>query len=111
MWNTFAVPERLSSPAFVGRVAELDRLDAALAALGGTAANAVAFEDSPNGIAAARAAGLYCVAVPNPVTADLPLDQADLRVGSFAELTVSGLVERLRAAPGYAAANVQAPAP
>jgi len=84
---------------------------AALAALGGTAANAVAFEDSPNGIAAAKAAGLYCVAVPNPVTADLPLDQADLRVGSFAELTVSGLVERLRAAPGYAAANVQAPAP
>jgi DNA-binding CsgD family transcriptional regulator/tetratricopeptide (TPR) repeat protein len=34
MWNTFAVPERLSSPAFVGRVAELDRLDAALGALG-----------------------------------------------------------------------------
>ena len=33
MWNTLAVSERLSSPAFVGRVAELDRLDAALAAL------------------------------------------------------------------------------
>src|SRR5450631_859061 len=94
----------------------LDRLAirgrlAALQALSGTAANAVAFEDSPNRIAAAKAAGLYCVAVPNPVTTDLPLDQADLRVGSFAELTVSGLVERLRTAPGYAAANVQAPAP
>jgi DNA-binding CsgD family transcriptional regulator len=33
MWNTFAVVERVSSGAFVGRVAELDRLDAALAAL------------------------------------------------------------------------------
>jgi beta-phosphoglucomutase-like phosphatase (HAD superfamily) len=84
---------------------------AALNALGAAAANAIAFEDSPNGITAAKAAGLYCVAVPNPVTADLPLDRADLRVGSFTDLTVSGLVDRLRARPGYAAANVQAPAP
>ncbi len=28
----------------------------------------VAIEDSPKGVAAARAAGVYCVAVPNPVT-------------------------------------------
>jgi HAD superfamily hydrolase (TIGR01509 family) len=84
---------------------------AALEALGASARDAIAFEDSPNGIAAAKAAGLYCVAVPNPVTATLPLDHADLLVGSFTELTVSGLVARLRAAPGYAAPNVQAPAP
>ena len=37
---------------------------AALASLGVDAGDAIAFEDSPNGIAAAKAAGLYCVAVP-----------------------------------------------
>ena len=36
------------------------------------AAEAVAFEDSPNGIRAAKAAGIFCVAVPNGVTASLP---------------------------------------
>jgi beta-phosphoglucomutase-like phosphatase (HAD superfamily) len=84
---------------------------AALAATGGDAANAVAFEDSPNGIRAAKAAGLYCVAVPNPVTAELPLDEADLRVESFAELSVSDLVRRLPGGPGYAPPNFHAPAP
>ena len=79
---------------------------AALAAIGGDAANAVAFEDSPNGIRAAKAAGLYCVAVPNPVTVELPLDEADLRVESFADLTVSDLVRRLRGGRGYAPSNV-----
>ena len=33
MWNTLAVAEQGSSGAFVGRVAELERLEAALAAL------------------------------------------------------------------------------
>src|SRR5450432_550580 len=33
MWNTLAVAEQPSSGVFVGRVVELDRLDAALAAL------------------------------------------------------------------------------
>jgi len=84
---------------------------AALSALGVEAADAIAFEDSPNGIAAAKAAGLYCVAVPNPVTADLPLGQADLRVESFTEISYSELVDRLRGAAGYDASNVEAPAP
>lgn len=43
----------------------------ALDGLGIPAAQAVAFEDSPTGVAAAKAAGLHCVAVPNPVTAGL----------------------------------------
>ena len=40
----------------------------ALERLGVAPANAFAVEDSPKGIAAACAASLYCVAVPNPVT-------------------------------------------
>ena len=50
------------------------------------AAAAVAFEDSPNGVRAARAAGVFVVAVPNRVTASLGLDEADLVVPSLAEL-------------------------
>jgi HAD superfamily hydrolase (TIGR01509 family) len=66
----------------------LDRLE-----LG--ADEAVAFEDSPNGVRAAKAAGLFCVAVPNGVTATLALDDADLVVPSLAELPFASLVERL----------------
>jgi HAD superfamily hydrolase (TIGR01509 family) len=68
---------------------------AALAALGVEAEDAIAFEDSPNGIAAAKAAGLFCVAVPNPVTAALALDGADMQVHTFGELTVAGLIDLL----------------
>jgi HAD superfamily hydrolase (TIGR01509 family) len=84
---------------------------AALAGLRVAADDAIAFEDSPNGITAAKAAGLMCVAVPNAVTAALPLDAADLRVESFTEISYSGLVALLRGAAGYAPPNVQAPAP
>lgn len=42
--------------------------------------HAVAFEDSPNGILAAKRAGMWCVAVPNTLTRRLPLDYADLRL-------------------------------
>ena len=49
-----------------------------MAILGVAPHEAVAFEDSPNGVTAAKAAGLYCVAVPNPVTASLDLAHADL---------------------------------
>ena len=56
---------------------------------------AIAFEDSANGIAAAKTAGLRCVVVPNPMTASLDLSAADLRLGSLAELSVRELLERL----------------
>ena len=65
------------------------------ACLGVEPASAVAFEDSANGIAAAKAAGLRCVAIPNPMTAGLDLSAADLRIASLAEVTVAGLLERL----------------
>ena len=38
--------------------------------LGVTAGSCLALEDSPNGIASARAAGMRCVAVPDPLLAD-----------------------------------------
>ena len=57
---------------------------------------AIAFEDSPNGVAAARAAGIYCVAVPNPVTACLALDHADLCIASLADEPLQRLLSRAR---------------
>ena len=55
---------------------------------------AIAFEDSPNGIKAAKAAGIFCVAVPNSVTAALGLDEADLVLDSLAYLPLAEVIER-----------------
>jgi HAD superfamily hydrolase (TIGR01509 family) len=62
-----------------------------------TAAEAVAFEDSPNGVLAAKAAGIFCVAVPNEVTRDLGLEAAgaDLVLDSLADLPPDALLARL----------------
>jgi HAD superfamily hydrolase (TIGR01509 family) len=54
-------------------------------------AEAVAFEDSLNGVAAAKAAGLWCVAVPHALTAGLDLSAADLEVDSLASLSLARL--------------------
>jgi HAD superfamily hydrolase (TIGR01509 family) len=70
---------------------------AVLEATGIPAGEAVALEDSPNGVLAAKRAGLTCVAVPNPLTARLDLSAADLRLVSLAELPLSALLARLRA--------------
>ena len=56
---------------------------------------AVVFEDLPNGIRAAKAAGLLCVAVPNPVTRQYSLAQADLRLESLAEMPLLSLIEKI----------------
>ncbi|MCU1491616.1 MAG: family hydrolase [Acidimicrobiaceae bacterium] len=53
---------------------------------------ALAVEDSPNGIAAATAAGLTCIAVPNGITAGLDLSRAHLLLGSLAERSLEDLV-------------------
>jgi beta-phosphoglucomutase-like phosphatase (HAD superfamily) len=55
----------------------------------------VAVEDSPNGITAAKRAGMRCVAIPNSITASLDLSHADLVLNSLADLTVAELLERL----------------
>lgn len=63
---------------------------AALDDLGVPAGAAIAFEDSPSGVAAARAAGIHCVAVPNEVTALLALE-ADVTVSSLAHVSLAEL--------------------
>ena len=65
---------------------------AALDALDVSARQAIALEDSPNGVRAAKRAGLYCLAVPNSMTRGLVLDQADLQVASLADLSLDGLL-------------------
>ena len=72
----------------------------ALERLGVTAGDAVAFEDSPNGVKAAKAAGIFTVAVPNGITASLGLDEADLVLDSLAEIPLTKLLERFSAASG-----------
>ncbi len=67
----------------------------ALDALGLPATEAIAFEDSLNGIRAAKAAGLFCVAVPNPITETFALDEADLLLGSLEELPLDELLARV----------------
>lgn len=74
---------------------EPDLYIAVLDCLGVTAREAIAIEDSPNGIAAAKRAGMRCVAIPNPITARLDLSEADLVLGSLAEMTVAHILERL----------------
>lgn len=63
----------------------------ALDRLGVRAAEALAFEDSPNGVAAAKAAGLVCVAVPNEITGTLDLSAADLVLLSLADVDLDAL--------------------
>ena len=69
----------------------------ALQTLGVDASEAVAFEDSPNGVRAAKAAGIFCIAVPNDVTRDLGLEEAgaDLVLDSLADLPPETLFRRL----------------
>jgi beta-phosphoglucomutase-like phosphatase (HAD superfamily) len=99
--------------AYLSRLGLLDRFDAILCAddvtrtkpdpelyaaavyrLGVETAAAIAIEDSPNGLRAARAAGLFCVATPNPMTALLPLDEADVVVASLSDLPLPELLAR-----------------
>lgn len=62
-----------------------------LAALGVDGAKAVALEDSYNGMLAAKAAGIHCVVAPNAMMAGVDFGEADLVVGSLAEVTFSQL--------------------
>lgn len=67
----------------------------ALELLDVSAAEAVAFEDSPNGVRAATGAGIFTVGVPNAITRELGLEGADLVVDSLAELPPEALIARL----------------
>jgi HAD superfamily hydrolase (TIGR01509 family) len=72
----------------------------ALAELELPADRVVVVEDSPHGITAAHRAGLVVVAVPNPATKLLPLQDADLVVESLAAMPLTQILEGLdRLAP------------
>jgi HAD superfamily hydrolase (TIGR01509 family) len=52
---------------------------------------AVVFEDSPNGVEAAKRAGIFVVAVPNPLTSLLNLDNANLVAKSLKDVSLNEL--------------------
>jgi HAD superfamily hydrolase (TIGR01509 family) len=66
---------------------------AALDCLGLQPDEAIAIEDTPNGSRAAKAAGLYTIAVPNAVTRHLQFEQADLVLESLADLALPDALE------------------
>jgi len=61
--------------------------------LGVAPARCVAIEDSQFGLAAAKAAGMKAVAIPNWLTAEHDLDAADLRVTDATELSAAILAQ------------------
>jgi HAD superfamily hydrolase (TIGR01509 family) len=63
----------------------------ALRLMGVESGRAVAVEDSPLGIASARAAGLFCIGVPCSMTKDMDLGAAELLVGSLREVTFDAI--------------------
>jgi HAD superfamily hydrolase (TIGR01509 family) len=75
---------------------------AVLACLGVSPSEAVAIEDSPNGVIAAKQAGMLCVAIPNSITAKLDLSQADVVLRSLSDVKLPDLLHRLDtgASPG-----------
>jgi HAD superfamily hydrolase (TIGR01509 family) len=77
---------------------EPDLYVAVLECLAVVAPEAIAVEDSPNGVMAAKRAGLRCVAIPNSITARLDLSQADVLLGSLADVTLAELLRRVAAA-------------
>jgi beta-phosphoglucomutase-like phosphatase (HAD superfamily) len=67
----------------------------ALHRLGLQPSEAIAFEDSLNGIRAAKSAGVFVVAVPNPITETFALHDADLLLGSLEDLPLDELIDRV----------------
>jgi HAD superfamily hydrolase (TIGR01509 family) len=67
----------------------------AAALLGVDPAAAVAVEDSPNGVKAARAAGMQVIAFPNPITEAMDLGEADAIVADLDGLGLDGFLDVL----------------
>jgi HAD superfamily hydrolase (TIGR01509 family) len=68
---------------------------AALQGLNTAPEQAIAFEDSYNGILAAQRAGIFCVVVPTEMTRSLPISQANMRIESLADLPLNKLIEEV----------------
>jgi HAD superfamily hydrolase (TIGR01509 family) len=73
--------------------------------LGVEPSRAVAFEDSPNGALAAKRAGMFCVVVPNRITAALQFGEHDLRLESLMQAELAELLGRISAAASRAQAG------
>lgn len=71
---------------------------AALSGLGLKPQEAVVFEDSPNGITAAQAAGIYCVAIPNLVSRQLDVSHANLILNRIDEIPLEELLSAVETA-------------
>jgi HAD superfamily hydrolase (TIGR01509 family) len=68
---------------------------AACEALGVEPAQALAVEDSAHGVASAKAAGLWCVAVPSPLTRSLDFRAADVYLESLADASLRDVIRRV----------------
>jgi putative hydrolase of the HAD superfamily len=57
---------------------------------------AVVFEDSPNGVRAAASAGIFVVAVPNSITSQLSIENANLTLSSLTDLSLRELLNKVQ---------------
>jgi HAD superfamily hydrolase (TIGR01509 family) len=72
---------------------------ASVEALGIAPREALALEDSHNGLLAAKRAGLYCACVPGPLTLGSDFSLADVVLGSLSEVPLPELLHRLPPRP------------
>jgi HAD superfamily hydrolase (TIGR01509 family) len=89
-WDAIITADRDSARAKPNPTMYLEALEV----LGVSAAEAIVFEDSPNGIRAGKAAGIFVVGIPNDVTREYGLEEADLVLESLADLPPAELLER-----------------
>ena len=82
-WNDPDVGQRKPQPAVY---------DATLAALGISAVEAIALEDSFNGILSATRAGMFTVAVPNTLTKTIGVGVADIELESMIHMPLEELL-------------------
>ena len=82
----------------------------AAACLGVKPAECVVFEDSPNGMRAAAAAGMRCVAVPTELLATVELPAVTLRLELLAELPLAELCDGSMRLPSRKRSGQECPA-
>lgn len=103
-WYIDNVFERFSLSSFFTTIITVDDVSAhkpspepylaGAKALGVAPGDCLAVEDSPAGVASAKAAGMYCIAAPSEMTLEADLSAADARVESITEID-SACLDRL----------------
>jgi beta-phosphoglucomutase-like phosphatase (HAD superfamily) len=56
----------------------------------------IVLEDSPNGVLGAKRAGMFVVAVPNPLTQQLDLSRADMLLSSLEDISLKELITQVK---------------